>query len=93
MEVGDELRDFSVKELLDGIDLPVAPRAASVSMKAGARAIPVFIGYSHKDVVFLDQLRGALVPYERTGDLQVWRTRSSSRATNGKRASTRTSTA
>jgi len=73
VEVGDELHDFSVKELLDGIDLPGAPRAASpLSMKAGARAIPVFISYSHKDDVFLDQLRGALVPYERTGDLQVW---------------------
>jgi internalin A len=74
VEVGEELRDFSVTELLDGIDLPGAPRAASpASMKASARGrLPLFISYSHKDVVFMDQLRGALVPYERTGDLQVW---------------------
>ena len=80
VEVGDELRDFPVKELLDGVDLPGVPRARL----ANANAFPqhewfelkpflsVFISYSHKDEAFLDQLRGALVPYERKGELKVW---------------------
>ncbi len=34
--------------------------------------VTVFICYSRKDAVFRDQLRGALVPYERKGELRVW---------------------
>jgi internalin A len=66
VEVRDELLDFPVKELLDGVDL------RGTSNRYATRGLPVFISYSHKDVSFLDQLRGALVPYERTGELQVW---------------------
>jgi internalin A len=61
VEVGDDLLDFNVKQLLDGVDLP-----------ASTRKLPVFISYSHKDSAFLDQLRGALTPYERAGELEVW---------------------
>jgi internalin A len=81
VEVGDDLLDFSVKELLDGVDLPGAPRARSADVAAlrefdrllGLRSsISVFICYARKDGAFLDQLRAALVPYERKDELTVW---------------------
>ena len=31
-----------------------------------------FISYSHQDPRYLEQLRFALVPYERKGELQIW---------------------
>lgn len=87
VEVGDELIDCQVKELLDGVDLPGAPRASMAELTdpfgseryarfgfvLGGRAmLSVFICYARKDARFLDQLRGALVPYERRGELEVW---------------------
>ncbi|MFL5354924.1 toll/interleukin-1 receptor domain-containing protein [Archangium sp.] len=79
MEVGDDLLDFPVKELLDGIDLPGAPRARATEgvdldalFERAVHSIPVFICYSRKDAAFLDQLRAALVPYERKEELSVW---------------------
>ncbi|QSQ23236.1 TIR domain-containing protein [Pyxidicoccus parkwayensis] len=81
VEIGDELRDFSVKELLDGVDLPGAPRAKLIDVGKlrlpdydqilGRDSLPVFISYARKDWRFLDQLRAALVPYERKGELEV----------------------
>lgn len=35
-------------------------------------SVSVFISYSHKDAVFLDNLRGHLTPYERSDALKVW---------------------
>ena len=32
----------------------------------------VFIAYSRKDTAFLDQLRAALVPHERLGEVSLW---------------------
>ncbi len=79
VEVDDGLSPFSVKELLDGVDLPGAPRAEPAGTKGvrvpegmGLSALSVFISYAHKDETFLDQLRAALVPYERKGELEVW---------------------
>jgi TIR domain len=80
VEVGDDLLDFAVEELLDGVDLPGAPRANSADAKGTStfarfllqEPIPVFICYSRKDGAFLDQLLAALVPYERKGELTVW---------------------
>lgn len=80
VEVGEELRKFAVSELLDGVDLPGAPRAkpADSRVTSGREqfepqdSIPVFVCYSRKDERFLDQLRAALVPYERKGELRVW---------------------
>jgi internalin A len=69
---------FSVKKLLDGVDVPGTPRSQNASqsdLQRNERAqvpISVFISYSHKDAAFRDQLCGALVPYERIGDLSVW---------------------
>jgi internalin A len=81
VEVGDDLLDFPVKELLDGVDLPGVSRTKSVDMtgfftsgwlREQRDALSVFICYSRKDGAFLDQLRAALVPYERKGELTVW---------------------
>jgi internalin A len=63
VEIGNDLKDFRVKDLLDGVDL---------SRERAAEAIPVFISYSQKDAVFYDQLVGALKPFERTNKLRVW---------------------
>jgi internalin A len=79
-DVGDELRDYSVKELLDGVDVPGAPRASAADTKGShgrkllerKESVSVFISYSRRDGVFLEQLRAALVPYERKGELTVW---------------------
>src|SRR5262249_26793912 len=35
-------------------------------------ALDAFITYSRKDAAFLDQLRAALVPHERVGELVLW---------------------
>jgi internalin A len=80
VDIGDELRDYSVKELLDVVDLPGAPRARATEARGvqereqfeHREAIQVFISYSRKDGIFLDQLRAALFPYERKGELTVW---------------------
>jgi internalin A len=69
---------FSVTELLDGVDIPGVRRQSD-------RAIPfhrdflrerdsatLFISYSHKDERYRDELRGALTPYERRGDVTLW---------------------
>ena len=66
---------LSVKNLLDGIDLPGVPRREDTELmqKLGlSDALSLFISYSHKDDTYMDQLRAALVPYERTGELEVW---------------------
>ena len=76
VEVGDGLLDVRVKELLDGVDLPGKRRSrrpAELIMDGFmSGAIPVFISYSHKDSTLLDQLRAALVPYERVRKLEIW---------------------
>jgi internalin A len=66
VDIGEDLREVSIKELLDGIDLPGVPRAQLQDSRSAV------ICYSRKDKVFLDQLRAALVPYERKGKLLVW---------------------
>ncbi|HYV10571.1 MAG TPA: COR domain-containing protein [Pyrinomonadaceae bacterium] len=73
---------FSVAKLLDGVDLPGSRDDLAIMMDSfggtkhvGHLDIPrasLFISYSHKDGVFLDELRGALTPYERTGAVKVW---------------------
>jgi internalin A len=82
VELEDGLIDFSVKELLDGVDLPGAPRTRSVGPEGTLKYIQlgsmpvhpvaVFISYASKDESFRDQLEGALMPYERKGELEVW---------------------
>ncbi len=95
VDLGDALRDFKVKDLLDGIDLPGMTRWVPFSFKNGydldtiASVLPqptrsqeqlkqwsqptlVFVSYSRKDNALLDQLRAALVPYERIGTLHIW---------------------
>lgn len=80
VEVGDELMDCSVGELLDGVDLPGALRGRGIQsgdlFDGGAverrRQLSLFISYSHKDETFRDELRGALTAYERRGDLITW---------------------
>ncbi|MCE9611671.1 MAG: TIR domain-containing protein [Chthoniobacter sp.] len=62
---------FSVKKLLDGFDVPGANRA-----DRGPRlfdpALSLFISYSHKDDLLRDELRGALIAYERKSEIQSW---------------------
>ncbi len=80
VEIGDDLRDFPVKELLDGVDLPGAPRGRAADASGRPRpeqferrdSLSVFICYARKDEAFRDQLEGALVPYQRKGELEVW---------------------
>jgi internalin A len=66
---GSTLRDLNVKDLLDGVDLPGVRRNGFAVRDT---ALDVFISYAHKDAALLDQLRGALVPYERLGRLRIW---------------------
>ncbi len=60
----------SVKELLEGIDVP--QRIRMDVLRLFTSPVRVFVSYSHKDVVFLDNLRGHLTPYERANELEVW---------------------
>jgi internalin A len=69
---------LSVTELLDGVDLPGARRPIDRMIPfqreriASRDSYSLFISYAHKDERFRDELRGALTPYERKGDLTVW---------------------
>lgn len=64
---------LSVKKLLDGVDLPGAPRVRRRGIVIVDRITPnLFISYSHKDDLFRDELRGALTAYERKGELRLW---------------------
>lgn len=73
---------ISVKELLDGVDLPGIPRniesdpLAMFRMIAGKisghRSPSLFISYAHKDERYRDELRGALTAYERKQEIEVW---------------------
>lgn len=83
VEIGNDLMDFTVKELLDGVDIPGAPRKVSEGSRqeifkyvssriAGNGPHSLFISYSHKDEVYRDELRGALTVYERKNELEVW---------------------
>jgi internalin A len=78
VKIDKGLRDFRVKDLLDGVDLPGLSRGSgdgAFTRRPGDKdmnTLSLFISYSHKDATFLDQLRGALVPYERKDELKVW---------------------
>lgn len=85
--VGRTIVKLWVKDLLDGVDVSYSLRAtrllsADTERELNAkgrwlgkklnRAPKMFISYSHADSRFLDQLRFALVPYERTAELAIW---------------------
>lgn len=76
VDLGEELQDFSVNDLLDGIDLlkGAIRRSKNETLKnlGISNANSIFISYSHKDERFRDELRGALTAYERIGELDVW---------------------
>src|SRR5205814_8378337 len=80
IEVKDELKDFSVKDLLDAIDVPGALQMSSIDADRLGISLPrelfdglsLFISYSHKDERYRDELRGALTVYERKGELVTW---------------------
>jgi len=78
VEVGDELMDFSVKALLEGVDLPGMIREDRnmrqlLELLGPLAELPsLFISYSHKDERFRDELSGALTPYERKFELWRW---------------------
>lgn len=71
---------LSVKALLDGVDMPGAPRGkAAEDMTVFKRerlekkdSLSLFISYSHRDELFRDELRGALTAYERKGEIISW---------------------
>jgi internalin A len=68
---------YSVRGLLDGVDLPGSRLAGRHLRKLhgevmGNGLLSLFISYSHKDEIFRDELRGALTAYERTGELETW---------------------
>jgi hypothetical protein len=86
VEVGDGLMDFSVEDLLDGVDLPGLIRGPHSLVRTTIRRVAertheqvsmrdcfsLFISYSHKDELFRDELRGALTVYERRAELSTW---------------------
>jgi internalin A len=86
IEVGNGLMDFSVEELLDGVDLPGLVRGERAKVRTALRrsfdreherpslrnSLSLFISYSHKDERFRDELRGALTAYERRTELVIW---------------------
>jgi internalin A len=71
---------LSVKKLLDGVDIPGAPRGTAAEVMnlfetdrlEHRDSLSLFISYSHKDDLFRDELRGALTAHERKGDLVAW---------------------
>lgn len=73
--IGGRIERFEVAKLLDGVDLPGVPRSPRrVGFEGTWKSQPLatFVAYSRKDTSFLDQLRAALVPHERVGDLKLW---------------------
>ena len=69
--------DFSVKALLDGVDLPGIVRedrelSRFVKYLKSDELPSLFISYSHKDERLRDELSGALTAYERKGELVHW---------------------
>jgi internalin A len=72
VKIGDELQDFSVKQLLDGVDLPGVSRVRWAGRFADELQTCLFVSYSHKDERFRDEFTGALTVYERKGELTVW---------------------
>lgn len=71
------LAKFNVKELLDDVDMPGAPRNVQVLKSfmfpgQSDKELSLFISYSHKDELFRDELCAALTPYERTSELKLW---------------------
>lgn len=73
---------LSVKKLLDGVDLPGAPRNMQKNISelfrlvvgkiSGQLSHSLFISYSHKDDRYRDELRGALTAYERMQEIEIW---------------------
>ncbi|MDD2270702.1 MAG: COR domain-containing protein [Desulfuromonadaceae bacterium] len=73
---------LGVKKLLDGVDLPGAPRNMQKNISelfrlvagkiSGQLAHSLFISYSHKDELYRDELRGALTSYVRKQEIEVW---------------------
>jgi internalin A len=83
VDVGDQLVDCIVRDLLDGVDLPGASRRAAMATSRSsdelyleavkrAQSHTFFISYSHKDERFRDELKGALTAFERLGQLRGW---------------------
>jgi internalin A len=73
--IGGRIERFEVAKLLDGVDLPGvlrSPRTVGPEGTWRSQPAATFIAYSRKDASFLDQLRAALVPHERVGDLKLW---------------------
>ena len=69
---------FSVTALLDGVDIPGAPRPSDRPVPFHREflrdrdSVTLFISYSHKDERYRDELRGALTAYERRGEVTSW---------------------
>jgi len=67
---------LSVTTLLDGVDAPgtrgVIRQTPTFRAMPQEGALSLFISYSHTDETFRDQLRGALMAYERKGELVPW---------------------
>lgn len=82
VEIEDALKDFSVKELLDGVDIPGVsrnqPKTIKVTIKdltvkiSADKPLSLFISYSHRDELYRDELCGALTAYERKKEVEVW---------------------
>jgi internalin A len=73
VEVDADVIDLNVKELLDGVDLPgVWRQPLDRAIAREFESIPVFISYSRKDAVYFDQLKEALIAFERAGELKIW---------------------
>jgi internalin A len=81
VEVGNGLMDFSVTDLLEGVELPGMPAGDNVLLRKITRLArtyrmgtqpSLFISYSHRDERFRDELSGALTAYERKGELMRW---------------------
>ena len=79
VDVGADLIDVTVKDLLDGVDVQGAPRAAPTGTEPETRSGPgekgglkVFVSYSHKDPEHKERLVTQLVPCKRQHGLEVW---------------------
>ncbi|NEZ68037.1 TIR domain-containing protein [Leptolyngbyaceae cyanobacterium CCMR0082] len=71
---GNDVLELNVQELLNGIDIEMSQRRASVSKQSetARQSLNLFYSYSHKDETFKDELETHLKLLQRQGLIAQW---------------------
>ncbi|ESA35951.1 small gtp-binding protein [Leptolyngbya sp. Heron Island J] len=71
---GNDVLELSVQELLNGVDIEMSQRRASVSKQSeiARQSLNLFYSYSHKDETFKDELETHLKLLQRQGLIAQW---------------------